>query len=134
MIIENHPDDYNGFPFITLIQFEEEHVLTIVDNYDKRTIKAYVLDYCKLSNVDEFNLVSVANNWWNNNKPPYPISIEFSRRNMTIETSKIYRSFVVESVVRVIGPLFSFDMDNVSRIRKKRRISPNNIISVRNIL
>lgn len=133
MIIEQHPEDYNGFSFITLIQLEDTHLLTIVDNFDKKVLKAYVLDYCEAANVDEFKIITVANEWWDSKKPPYPISIEFSKRGLTPETSKIYRTYPIETIIRVIGPVPSFEMDSVQKIRRKRRISPSNIVVIRTI-
>lgn len=133
MIIEQHPEDYNGFSFITLIQLEETHLLTIVDNYDKKTLKVYVLDYCETTNVDEFKIITIANEWWNSKNPPYPISIEFAKRGLTSETSKIYRTYPIEAIIRVIGPIPSFEMDCVQKVRRKRRTSPNNIVVIRTI-
>lgn len=133
MIVEPHPEEYNGYSFITLIQFNEKHLLSIIDNYDKKTIKAYVLDYCESSEVDEIEIITVAHDWWNSKNPPYPISIEFSKRGLTAETSKIYRTYAVDSVSRIIGPIPSFDMDNVQKVRRKRRISPNNVVTIRTI-
>lgn len=133
MIVESHPEEYNGYSFITLIQFNEKHLLTIIDNYDKKTIKAYVLDFCEVADVDEISIINVANGWWNSKKPPYPISIEFAKRGMLSETSKIYRSYAVDSVSRVIGPIPSFDMDNIQKVRRKRKISPNNVVTIRTV-
>jgi hypothetical protein len=131
MIVETHPEEYNGYSFITLIQFNEKHLLTIIDNCDKKTIKAYVLDFCEVANVDEIEIINVANEWWNSKNPPYPVSIEFAKKGLTSEASKIYRSYAVDSVSRVIGPIPSFDMDNIQKIRRKRRVSPSNIITFR---
>ena len=76
LIIEQHPDNYTGYPFITLIVYGESQLLTIIDNQDKHNIYAYVLDFCQIEHIDEQLILKIANNW-NNNKN-YPISIEFA--------------------------------------------------------
>jgi hypothetical protein len=128
MIIESHPDTYNGYPFITLVQFNERHLLTIIDNYDKKTIKAYVLDFCEVVQIDELSLIEVANNWFGEGHPTYPISIEFSKLGLTAEVSKIYRSYAIDSVSRIIGPMSSFDMDHIHKVKRKRRVIPSDVI------
>lgn len=128
MIIENYPSTYHGYPFITLIQFNSQHLLTIVDNYDRKTIKAYVLDYCSTEGVDELSVISNAENWYNSGEPLHPISVEFSRVLFVSEASKIYRTFSVDSVTRVIGPIYSFDMDSVFKVKRKRKVTPDKVI------
>jgi hypothetical protein len=128
MIVESHPMEYHGYSFITLIQFKDRNLLTVVDNYNRKTVKAYVLDFCEAEQVDELTVINVANNWYDDGKPTYPISVEFSKNHLTPTVSKIYRTYAVESIVRVIGPLFSFEMDQVQKIRRKRRIIPSNVV------
>lgn len=121
LIIEDHPNDYNGYPFITLIKYNDESFLTIVDNIYKKHISAYVLDLCAPQEVDELKIVNIANHWYSEHFNSYPISIEFSRRNMTEEVSKICRSYSIDYITRVIGPVRKFDMGNPSKIRKRKR-------------
>lgn len=121
LIIEPHPKDYKGYPFITLIMYRKQHMLTIVDNSNDETIKAFVLDYCGAESVNEENLILTAVEWYRENKNKYPISIEFSRRGMTSETARIYRSLNIEYVSRVIGPVPSFPMGVVKSIKRRRR-------------
>ena len=132
MIIESHPEQYNGYPFITLIQFNEQHILTVIDNYDRKVLRAYVLDYCEAEQIDEVAVVAIANEWYGDGSPTYPVSIEFSKREVVSEFTKIYRSFAVDNITRVIGPVFAYDMDTVFKIKRKRRVPVgNNVISLR---
>jgi len=126
MIKEPHPANYNGYPFITLIQFHDRHIITIVDNVDKKILKAYALDLCEAESVNESAIIQVTSEWYASNTT-YPLSIEFAKRDMTDEVSRIYRTYAVENVVRVIGPIKSFDMDHTLKIRRRRRIAPINI-------
>jgi hypothetical protein len=121
LVVEPYPKDYTGLPFLTLIQFRKQPMLVIVDNVDDQLIKAYVLDLCGPEQVDEEKVILAASEWYAQNKSNYPVSIEFSRRGMTNETSRIYRTFDVEFVSRVIGPAPEFPMNLVKSVKRRRR-------------
>jgi len=121
LIVEPHPKNYSGFPFITLIQYRKAPMLVIVDNADESTIKAYVLDLCGPERVDEEMLISVAAEWYQTNRTNFPLSIEFSRRGLTSTTSKIFRALNIEFVSRIIGPVPKFPMNTVKSIKRRRR-------------
>lgn len=121
LIVEDHPDDYEGYPFITLIQYRKQHVLTLIDNADDKHIRHFVLDLCGPAKVDEERLIEVATKWWEYRKEQYPISFEFSRLGMTNEVSPIYRTYNIEYVTRVIGPLPKFEMSEVVSVKRRKR-------------
>lgn len=121
LIVESHPKDYSGFPFITLIQYRKQPMLAIVDNADNDILRVFVLDMCGPERVDEETIISVAAEWYATNRVNFPISIEFSRRGMTAMTTRIYRSLPVEFVSRVIGPVPKYPMGNVKSIKRRRR-------------
>lgn len=128
LIVEDHPDDYNGYPFITLVQYRNHHVLAIVDDADDRNIRQYVLDLCGPSGVDEERVIDIATNWWERRRNQYPISFEFSRLGLTNHMSPIYKTYNIEYVTRVIGPLPRFDLTEVNSIRRrKRKPVPNGV-------
>lgn len=121
LIIEPHPKDYSGFPFVTLIQYRKQPMLVIVDNADDEVIRAFVLDLCGPERVDEELVIQAAAEWYASNRSNFPISIEFSRRGITSVTTKIYRSLNVEFVSRVIGPVPKYPMNSVKSIKRRRR-------------
>lgn len=128
LIIEPHPVDYDGFPFITLVQYRKNPMLVIVDNIDDSILRTFVLDLCGPEEVSEEMLITIANEWYNNGKALYPISVEFSRRGLTPQTSKIYRALNTEFISRVIGPAPKYPMVNVKSIKRRRRkVVPNNV-------
>ena len=63
----------------------------------------------------------IAAEWYQDDGARYPISVEFSKRGLTGETSKILRSYKVDFVTRVIGPLMSYPMDAVVSVKRRRR-------------
>lgn len=121
LIVEPHPVDYAGFPFITLIQYRKQPMLAIVDNADDSTMRVFVLDLCGPEGIDEETVITVAAEWYDSNRSNYPISIEFSRRGIIPATSKIYRALNIEFVSRVIGPVPKYPMDAVKSIKRRRR-------------
>lgn len=123
LIIEQHPEDYDGYPFITLLKYRESHFLTVVENTLGKIIKAYVLDLCGPENIDEEKLIGIASQWYENSKDQYPISFEFSKYGISNETSKILRTFNVEYITRVIGPLPNFEMNSVQTVKRRQRKS-----------
>jgi len=121
LIAENHPPSFTGYKFITLIQYNEQCLLTIVDNVIDHEIKAYVLDLCGPSGVSEEMIINVAYEWYLTNKDKYPISIELSKRGLIDKASTIYKSINMDFVTRVIGPLFSFPVTKSSKVKRKRK-------------
>lgn len=128
LVIEPHPQNYGGLPFLTLIQYRKQPMLVVVDNIDLYSIRAYVLDMCGPEEIDEELIIDVVSSWFDTNKSKYPVSIEFSRRGLTPISSKIYRVLNIEFVSRIIGPVPKFVMDTVKSVkRRRRRVLPPNI-------
>jgi hypothetical protein len=121
LIIEPHPEGYDGYPFITLIQYRNKHNLTIVDNADDKIISAYVLDLCSPVGIDEELVISLATDWYDDKEAKYPLSIEFSRRGIAGKMAKINRNFTIDYVTRVIGPLPKFNMTEIKSIRRRKK-------------
>lgn len=121
LIVEAHPEDYDGYPFITLIRYNDENHLTIVDNMDKKFIDCYVLDLCKNSNINEQEFIEFAQLWHENYSSQYPLSIEISKNGLTSKYSTILKSFSIDYISRVIGPLPFFKMKGVEKVRKRKR-------------
>jgi hypothetical protein len=118
---EDHPEEYNGYPFITLLQYHREPILTIIDDSNDRNIQAYVLDLCGPESVDEEVLITIATEWFDTNSDRFPLSFEFSRQGMTDLLSGIYRTYNTDFITRVIGPLPAFNMESTPSIRRRRR-------------
>lgn len=121
LIVEEYPENYDGYPFLTLIQYRKQHIVTIVDNADEKLIKAFILDLCGPEEVDEKRIVEIAADWYYSRRTRYPISFEFSRLGLSKEVGRIFRKFNIEFVTRVIGPLPKFEMSEVHSVKRRRR-------------
>lgn len=127
LIVEQHPKDYTGFPFITLIQYHKTPLLCIIDNADDNNIRTFVLDMCGPAGVNEEMVVTAAQEWHEVYAERYPVSIHFSRLGIGGETAKIYRTINIEFVSRAIGPVPKFPMDTNRSVKRRRRkpMAPN---------
>ena len=121
LIIEDHPLEYDGYPFITLVQYRKDYILTIIDNATDKLVRAFVLDLCVSSDVSEEHIIKIATDWYKDSSEDYPISVEFSKREMTEQTSKIYRTYATEYITRIIGPFPKFPMNTITSIRRRRK-------------
>ena len=128
LIIEPHPDDYKGYPFITLVQYRDKHELTVIDNADDKTITAFVLDLCGPEGISEEAVISLVAEWYDESADRYPLSFEFSKRGVAGIMSQIMRSYPIDFVTRVIGPLPRFNMtENVSVRRRRKKVVPSGV-------
>lgn len=124
LITEPHPEGYTGYPFITLIGYNDEISLNIVDNVVNKQIVAYVLDLCGPSQINELELVSLVADWFYSERhKKHPISVEFSRLGLAGRLSSILRCYPTEYVTRVIGPLPEYKMSGVIKSKKKKKKS-----------
>lgn len=121
LIIEEHPNNYNGYEFITLVNYIDKRYLCIIDNVTKKHIVSYVLDSCAVNNVCEKEVIDIAYEWYTDESKNYPISIEFSRLGISEDMSSILRLFSIDYVTRVIGPLPKYDMTGPIKVRKRKR-------------
>ncbi len=129
LITEPHPEGYTGYPFITLIRYNNDNVLVIVDNVHNKQIVGYVLDLCSPNSIDEMAVVKIAEDWFYSERhKSHPLSIEFSRLGLAGVVAPLIRAYPTEFVTRVIGPLPTYKMGGVIKSkRKKRKPIPDNI-------
>lgn len=121
LIVEPHPDDYNGYPFITLIQYRDIHELTVIDNATDKTITAFVLDRCGPEGLNEEVVISIAAEWYEVSSGSYPLSFEFSKRGIAGPMSAILMKYPTDFVSRIIGPLPKFNMTENRSVRRRRK-------------
>ncbi len=120
LIFESHPSSYTGFKFITLIEYNKQKLLTIVDNVTEHAINCYVLDYTNCDIVSSEQIIEAANLWYQTDRA-VPISIYLSTHNLTAIGSKLYRVLNIEFVTRLIGPAPSYQFKSTHGIKRRRR-------------
>ena len=126
LISEDYPEGYDSYQFISLIQYGREKYLTVIDNSNDETIRCYVLDLCGPEEVDEHAFLEIASIWYKTVSDKFPLSVALTRLGLNQPTSRILRTFDIEFVSRVIGPIPRYGSGGkVSVKRKKKRTLPN---------
>lgn len=116
---EPHAVDYNGHQFLTLLQFRNNDVLTIVDARTNTELRCYVLDLCAPTETDMMALLQHAIEW-HNTSPNLPFSVYLTNINRQDQFVKVLRTFNVEYVTRVVGQVPTL-IPEVAELKKRRR-------------
>lgn len=122
LIIEPHPQNYDGYKFLTLIRYNDENTINIVDNIINKNIYTYVLDLCGPENVNEEHFIEVVADWYLSERfKKYPLSIELSKLNLSSEYNKILKIFPIDFVTRIIGPVHEYPMSGMRNCRRRKK-------------
>lgn len=124
LVVENHPKQYKGFPFITYIQFHNSNVLALVDNVHNKQLQCFVLDFCQPEEIDEATLIEIASQWYADHSHRVPLSVYMNQIGVNGSTDKLYRTYNIEFITRIVGPLFTYPINEVVVTRRKKRKSP----------
>ncbi len=119
LIVEFASDSGNMF-FLTVLEYRRQNYLAIIDNVTSEEVGAYVLDYAQQERLDLRQLMSVITLWFYRGSGKYPLSFEFSRLGMSPMTNRIYKTFELPHVTRLIGNDFRFDLETPPKIRRRR--------------
>lgn len=119
LIVEFASDSGNMF-FLTVLEYRRQNYLAIIDNVTSEEIGAYVLDFAQQERLDLRQLMSVITLWFYRGSDKYPLSFEFSRLGMSPMTNRIYKTFELPHVTRLIGNDFRFDLETPPKIRRRR--------------
>jgi hypothetical protein len=119
LIIE-HVSDRGNLHLLSMLEHRRDRYLVIVDNIDDETITAYVLDYAQQEGVDLIAFIGIAEKWLEQSEGKYPLSFELSRLGLTSIARKIYKTFDLAYVTRLVGQSFSYDLTTPIRVRRRR--------------
>ena len=119
LIIENVSDEGN-LHMLSMLEHRRDRYLVIVDNVSSDQITAYVLDYAQQEDVDLLIFIGIAEEWLKKSSGEYPLSFELSRLGLTAIARRIYKTFDLAYVTRLVGRGFSFDLTTPTRVRRRR--------------
>jgi hypothetical protein len=119
LIIE-HVSDQGNLHLLSMLEHRREKYLVIVDNIDEENVYAYVLDQAQQEGLDLKVFIHIAETWLNTSSGGYPLSFELSRIGMTTAARRIYKTFDLAYVTRLVGRAFSFDLTTPIRVRRRR--------------
>lgn len=119
LIIE-HVSDQGNLHLLSMLEHRREKYLVIVDNIDDENIYAYVLDQAQQEGLDLKVFMTIAESWLERSNAGYPLSFELSRIGMSHAAKRIYKTFDLAYVTRLVGRSFSFDLSTPIRVRRRR--------------
>lgn len=106
--------------FLSVLEYRRENYLVVVDNISDEEVTAFVLDYAQQEGIDLKQLMSVITLWFYRGSHHYPLSFEFSRLGITHRTNRIFKTFELAHVTRLIGKDFTFDLFDPPKVRRRR--------------
>lgn len=116
-----HPDDYGGYPFLSLVQqrirkpngteeYEDPYVAIIV-NQTEDALLLYDIDALR---EDEEVLICQAIEWYNNGEKE-PLTVQLSRNGIAGAYSHALRNVALLGLHKVIGPIPQYDFSIISK-------------------
>lgn len=118
-LIVEHVSDAGNLRLLSMLEHRRDKYLVIVDNISDEVITAYVLDYAQQEGIDLPTFIDIAEKWLVREEQ-FPLSFELSRLGLTTTTRRIYKTFDLAYVTRLVGRGFSFDLSTPTRIRRRR--------------
>lgn len=118
-LIVEHVSDAGNLHLLSMLEHRRDKYLVVVDNIDEETITAYVLDYAQQEGIDLPTFIDIAEKWLARGEP-FPLSFELSKLGLTSVTRRIYKTFDLAYVTRLVGRGFSFDLSTPARVRRRR--------------
>lgn len=119
IIKEDHGSDYTGLPFLTLVNYQHQPYVVIVDNYINKTLSCYVLDFCEAALINIDPILKCATDWWED-KCIEPLSVYLSRAGLSEITTGLYKTFLEEHIIRVIGPIPVYEMNQTYGTKRRK--------------
>lgn len=119
LIIERAEDQGNYY-FLSVLEYRRENYLVIIDNITEEEVGAYVLDYAQQEGMSLQDLMTVITQWFYRASYKYPLSFEFSRLGIAARTNRIYKTFELAHVTRLIGKDYKFELDVPPKVRRRR--------------
>lgn len=119
LIVEFASDSGTMF-FLSVLEYRRENYLVIVDNVSSEEIGAYVLDFAQQERLDVRQLMTIVTRWFYSGSSSYPLSFEFSKLGISPLANRIYKTFELAHVTRLIGYDFRYDLETPPKIRRRR--------------
>lgn len=119
-LIVEFASDSGNLHYLSVLEYRRENYLVVVDNISDEDIGAYVLDFAQQEKLDTKALMGIITYWFYRGSWQYPLSFEFSRLGISGQTNRIYKTFELPHVTRLIGNDFRFDLTAPPKVRRRR--------------
>ena len=130
LVIESHPEDYEGVPWATLIQYAGRARLVVVNTLELDFLWAYGIENM---NTQEYEIFyEVMEDYWTRTLYGEPVRARvspdqwISERKLGSIFGKIISAYSVENISRIIGPVrYPDPSPPKTRVRRRKRIEIN---------
>ena len=119
-LVVERAEDQGNYYFLSVLEYRRENYLVVVDNISDDEVTAFVLDFAQQEGIDLKQLMSVITLWFYRGAHHYPLSFEFSRLGIAHRTNRIFKTFELAHVTRLIGKDFVFDLLEPPKVRRRR--------------
>lgn len=119
-LIVEYASDSGNLMFLSVLEYRRENYLVVVDNVNDEEVGAYVLDFAQQEGMNLQDLMTVVTQWFYRASYRYPLSFEFSRLGIAQRTNRIYKTFELAHVTRLIGKDYRFDLQATPKVRRRR--------------
>lgn len=119
-LIVEFASDSGTYFFLSVLEYRKENFLVVVDNVSSDEVGAYVLDFAQQEQLDVKQLMSIITKWFYGGSHRFPLSFEFSRLGMSEYANRIYKTFELAHVTRLIGYDFKYDFEAPPKVRRRR--------------
>jgi hypothetical protein len=119
-LIVEFASDSGNLHYLSVLEYRRENYLVVVDNISDEDVGAYVLDFAQQEKLDTKSLMSIITYWFYRGSHRYPLSFEFSRLGISNQTNRIYKTFELPHVTRLIGNDFKYNLTEQPKVRRRR--------------
>jgi hypothetical protein len=117
--------------FLTLIEYKKVKYLTIIENVVDNEIQAYILDNLAAEGIDQEWFLGIAIKWFYAASDRYPLSFEFAKLGCGDVIRKSLKTFNINSTSRIIGKLFTFDINSKPKIKRRKVVAQSVTIDIK---
>lgn len=130
LIVERACDPGNSY-FLSLLRYRDVDYLVIVDNITEDEVHAYVLDYAQQEGINLSEFMKIVKMWYDESSTTVPLSFELSRLNLAGATSRIFKTFELAHVIRLIGNDFRYPHYEPPKVRRRKITFVQKCVEVR---
>lgn len=115
--------DSGSLFYLSVLEYRSQQFIGVVNNIDDDEVGMYVLDFAEPAKVDVRLLFSAITLWFYKSSATHPLSVEFSKLGLTPMADKIFRTFELAHVTRLVGNGFQYDVNAKPKVRRRRVLS-----------
>ena len=133
LIIEDHPEDYNGVEWVTLIQYTNHSKLIVVNSLEIDYLWGYSIESMSEEECEVFYYIM--EHYWTETLYGEPIRLRISpdrwitERGLGSTFGQLITAYNIENISRIVGPIREPDASPPkTRIRRRKRVGTRDML------